>query len=86
MAPLFARFESNVNDDSSQKIGTSYLVNMVYSVSKIWLGHGREAFVQETTALLSDPASVMSYDKQRFKFLRGIVKRYEDRLRFQEPR
>ena len=80
MAPLFARFESNVNDDSSQKIGTSYLINMVYSVSKIWLGHRSEAFTQETIELLSDPASVMPYDEQRFEFLRGIVEH------FREPR
>ena len=89
MASLFKRFESNVNDGdgSDQKIGISYLVNVVYSVSKIWLGHGSKAFVQETLMLLSDhkivDASVMAYDKQRFEFLRGIV---ENRSRFREPR
>ena len=80
MASLFDRFESNVNDDSSQKIGISYLVNVVYSVSKIWLGHGSKTFVRKTRMLFSGQAivdaSVMPYDKQRFEFLRGIVERH----------
>lgn len=92
MTPLFNRFELNINDDSLQKIGISYLVRVVYSVSKIWLRRGTKTFARETIALLSDQAivdaSVMPYDKQRFKFLRDIVKRClnEDRLRFREPR
>ena len=84
MASLFKQFEWNVNADNCQKIGKSYLVNMVHSVSKICLGHGNKAFARKTRSLLSDLAiddnSVMPYDKQRFKFLRGIV---EGRLRFQ---
>ena len=84
MASRFEKFERNVNDDNCQKIGKSYLVNMVHSVSKICLGHGNKAFARKTRSLLSDLAiddnSVMPYDKQRFKFLRGVV---EGRLRFQ---
>ena len=87
MASLFERFESNVNDDSPQKIGISYLVDMVYSVSKIWLRRGTKTFARKTIDRLSklaiDDASVMPYDKQRFEFLRGII---EDQLRFREPR
>ena len=87
MASLFKRFESNVDDNNSQKIGLSYLVNVVHSVSKICLGHGNREFIQKTRGLLSDDAisnaSVMPYDKQRFEFLRGIV---EKRSRFPEPR
>ena len=91
MASLFERFESNINDDNPPEIGISYLVDMVYSVSKIWLELESKAFAEETIRKLSDhaidDASVMSYDKQRFKFLRGIVERcIKDRSRFREPR
>lgn len=79
LTSLFEQFESNLNDDSPQKIGVSYLVKAVYSVSKVWLGRGGKKLTRDTARLLSESAindaSTMPYDEKRFKFLRGIIER-----------